>query len=172
MVMTTKINKVNSTEIDQVMLLIKAAVTKMERDGIHQWDDDYPNTQIISEDIASSTLYGISADNCLAGIIVLNESLSPEYQSIPWTDKNGQPLVIHRLCIHPDFQGQGLAKKLVLFAENYARENKYSSIRLDAFINNKTALGLYDALNYRNRGRVTFRIGDFCCYEKCFSTNS
>ncbi len=88
-----------------------------------------------------------------------------EYGSIGWND-GGRPLVMHRLCISPSLQGKGLAKHLVRFAEQYARENGYGSIRLDAFIDNERALRLYDSLNYQRKGTVTFRKGSFYCYEK------
>ncbi len=165
--MYNTINQVISTEIDSVMLLIKDAIKRMESEGNYQWDSAYPNRQIISDDVASSALYSIRLSGNLAGIVALNEKQSPEYQGVYWTDSLGYPLIIHRLCIHPQFQRQGLAKRLMLFAEGYARENGYSSIRLDAFSQNRKALSLYDALFYQRRGLVSFRgKGDFCCFEK------
>jgi len=76
-------------------------------------------------------------------------------------------LAVHRLCVNPVFQGQGVGKKLMRFAVHYARENKYSSIRLDAFTNNPVSVGLYDSLGYQRRGNVSFVPGKISyCYEK------
>jgi ribosomal protein S18 acetylase RimI-like enzyme len=160
-----EISQVISSEIDIVMVLVKKAILKMEEEGIFQWDEIYPDKAIFLSDIVSNQLYGIKQNGSLAGIMTLNEDQYPAYQDIPWTD-NGRALVIHRLCISPDFQGQGLAKRLVQFAEKYARENHYSSIRLDAFTQNKKALGLYDSSHYQRRGVIKFRKGEFYCYEK------
>jgi len=52
------------------------------------------------------------------------------------------------------------------FAEEYARSSGYSSIRLDAFLQNKAALKLYEKRGYENVGTVVFRKGVFNCYEK------
>jgi ribosomal protein S18 acetylase RimI-like enzyme len=79
---------------------------------------------------------------------------------------------VHRLCLLPAFQGKGLAKQLMQFAEEYAVKNKYSSIRLDTYSKNFIALNLYDSLKYRRAGDVSFRAGKtFHCFEKMLKTN-
>ena len=153
-------------EIDPIMSLIKDTIQKMEREGIHQWDEIYPTKEIFSADIAAGSLFAARLGNGIAGIMVLNVEQSQEYNSLSWGDDRGKPLIVHRLCVNPVFQGQRIATKLMQFAENYARENKYSSIRLDAFINNKISVGLYDSLGYQRTGIVQFRKGEFYCYEK------
>jgi ribosomal protein S18 acetylase RimI-like enzyme len=153
------------SEIGVVMALVNDAVREMENEGLYQWDDVYPDKNVFDADIAAKQLYCVKSDGLIAGIIALNEIQPVEYQNITWND-NGRPLVIHRLCIAPIFQKQGLARLLVQFAEKYARENHYSSIRLDAFTENTKALGLYDSSNYQRRGIVKFRKGNFYCYEK------
>jgi ribosomal protein S18 acetylase RimI-like enzyme len=163
-----KIDKVAPREIDCVMSLIADAVKEMEINGIYQWDEIYPDKTVMLADISSNSLYALRPDNCIAGIMAVNEIQSPEYRSIHWSNNKGNPLIVHRLCIHPKFQGQGLAKILMNFAETYARDNNYGSIRLDAFIDNRAAVRLYDSLNYQNKGTVQFRKGSFYCYEKTF----
>jgi ribosomal protein S18 acetylase RimI-like enzyme len=154
------------SEIDPIMLLIKDAIQKMEREGIHQWDEIYPTKEIFSADIAAGSLFAARMEGVIAGIMALNSEQSQEYNSLFWSDDHCKPLIILRLCVNTTFQGKGIAKKLVQFAEGYARENQYSSIRLDAFINNKISVGLYDSLGYQRKGIVQFRKGEFYCYEK------
>jgi ribosomal protein S18 acetylase RimI-like enzyme len=161
------INLVAPSEIDSLMSLIKAAITKMHREGIQQWGDYYPTREIFLADIAAGSLYAARIDGNMAGIIVLNEKQSPEYQDITWVDKEGKVLAVHRLCVSPAFQGQGLGKKLMLFADDYARKNKYNSIRLDAFAKNPVSVGLYESLGYQRRGNVSFRPRSISyCFEK------
>ncbi|HQL04640.1 MAG TPA: GNAT family N-acetyltransferase [Treponemataceae bacterium] len=61
---------------------------------------------------------------------------------------------------------RGLAQKMLAFAETFGREQGYFSIRLDAFSGNTAAIKLYEKNNYRMRGTVRFRKGEFYCYEK------
>ena len=149
------------------MALIHKAVAVMLKNDIDQWDDSYPSREIFAADIAAKTLFKITSGKEIAGIIVLNENQAPEYSAITWQDNKGRPLVVHRLCLLPAFQGKGLARKLMRFAEEYALKNKFSSIRLDTYSKNFIALNLYDSLQYRRTGDVSFRAGKtFHCFEK------
>ncbi len=160
-----EINQLHARGLAPVMAIIKDAVRDMAARGIDQWDEIYPGREIITADIAAGNLYGLWLEDVLAGIIVINEDQNPEYRSVAWQD-HVRPLLIHRLCLKPEFQGQGLARMLVMFAEEFARRHRYTSIRLDAFALNPDALGLYDAMQYHRRGQITFRKGPFYCYEK------
>ncbi len=160
-----EINQLHARGLASVMEIIRDAVQDMEARGIHQWDEIYPGREIISTDIAAGSLYGLWLEDILAGIIVLNKDQSSEYQTVDWQDRV-RPLVMHRLCIKPAFQGQGLARMLVLFAEEFARRHQYTSIRLDAFEHNPDALRLYDSMQYQRRSLIIFRKGPFYCYEK------
>ena len=160
------INLAVPSEIEPIMSLIKDAIQKMESESIYQWDEIYPTKEIFSADIAAGSLFAVRMANNIVGIMVLNDEQSQEYDSLSWSDDHGKPLIMHRLCVNPVFQGQRIATKLMQFAEDYARENKYSSIRLDAFINNKISVGLYDSLGYQRTGIIQFRKGEFYCYEK------
>ena len=165
---TQEIVEVLSSELDSVMILVGDAIQDMEDNGIPQWDEIYPDRSIFGADIRAGELYCVKINGTIAGVMALNEYQSAEYDDIRWSD-NGPPLVIHRLCINPTFQGKGLAKLLVRFAEEYAQKHDYSSIRLDAFTVNEKAVGLYDAMNYLRKGIVKFRKGNFYCYKKFFN---
>jgi ribosomal protein S18 acetylase RimI-like enzyme len=102
----------------------------------------------------------------IQGIIVLNEHQDIAYESIEWRYNSGKQLIIHRLCVHPNYQGKGIARMLIKFSEDFGSEQKYETIRLDAFIPNIRACKMYEKSGYEKRGTVTFRKGDFYCYEK------
>lgn len=141
----------------------------MESLNIYQWDELYPDYQTIFADIERETMFGVFKNAELAGIVVLNKEESPEYSTIKWELENTSALVMHRLCIRPKFQRQGIAKQLLNFSEQFAKHNNYNAIRLDAFSGNHFALNLYENNGYKKRGVVTFRKGDFYCYEKIIS---
>lgn len=46
----------------------------------------------------------------------------------------------------------------MIFSAEYAKERKYKTMRLDAFIQNPAAVGLYRKLDYTEVGVVEFRI--------------
>ena len=167
--MNTEILKIKLQDVNEVMRLIKEAIVEMESHNIYQWDEIYPDYQTMLSDIQAETMFGVFKNGELAGIVILNEEQSPEYSSIKWESSNTNTLVMHRLCVRPKFQRQGIAKQLLNFSEELAVKGNYKSIRLDAFSANHFALDLYSNNGYKKRGMVTFRKGDFHCYEKIIS---
>ena len=113
-----------------------------------------------------NTLFGIFIENELAGVMVLNWFQDKEYQDINWKLADDLPLVVHRLCVSPKFQGRGVSKSMMHFAEDFARQNSYKSIRLDAFKLNPISVSLYSKLGYHKRGTVLFSKGEFFVFEK------
>jgi GNAT superfamily N-acetyltransferase len=162
-----KITRAVKSDIDPIMTLIHQAVDMMLKNGIDQWNEHYPSREIITNDIATRSLFKITSGKETAGIIVLNESQAKEYLNLPWQDNMGKPVVVHRLCLHPDFQGKGLSRQLMQFTEAYAVKNKYTSIRLDTYSKNFKALNLFGSLQYHLVGNASFGAGQiFHCFEK------
>ncbi|WP_448635242.1 GNAT family N-acetyltransferase [Pedobacter panaciterrae] len=151
--------KIELRDVNDVMRLIKEAIVEMESQNIYQWDEVYPDYNTISADIQAETMFGVFKNLELAGFVVLDKDQSPEYSSIKWESNIGTPLVMHRLCVRPKFQGQGIAKQLLRFSEQFAIDNSYKSIILDSFSGNPLALNLYENNGYVKKGKVTFRKG-------------
>lgn len=160
------IRKVNPDEEQNVCDLFSRAIAQMIGKGIYQWDEIYPDNQTLTSDIEKNEMYGFYQDGTLCGAIVLNEIQLEPYACVHWSVDDAKPLVVHRLCIHPDFQNRGIAYALMEFAEAYAEQYGYRSIRLDAFQDNPAALRLYQRLGYMHRGSISLRKGTFYCYEK------
>lgn len=163
-----EIRKAQIEETGEIMELIAKCVQAMQAGGSDQWDDSYPNREVIGQDIERGTLYTYIDNEAIAGIIVLDEHPSELYQSIQWSQEQGSHLIMHRLAVHPEVQGKGIARKLIAFAEEYARQSGYSSIRLDTYSKNTRALALYPSLGYERRGEVFFphRTVSFPVFEK------
>lgn len=159
-------------ELDAVMELVKRATSELDARGIAQWDEVYPDRETFARDAAASDLWGLRVDGRLAAVVVLNFDAAPEYDSVPWRVADPRPLIVHRLCVDPSFQGQGLARRLMGFAEQAAARSGARSIRLDAFVPNCISRGLYRSLGYDERGRVSFRKGEFVCLEKAISEST
>jgi ribosomal protein S18 acetylase RimI-like enzyme len=160
------IKRLQQENLPDAFSIIESVIRKMKDEKIEQWDEVYPNRDVLEEDIKRGEAYGFFHSTELKGFVVLNEECSTEYDSLEWDDNGGKSLIIHRLSVKANCQEQGIAKGLMNFAEECARQKGYTSIKLDAFIDNKAALNLYEKLGYRKAGIVTFRKGLFNCYEK------
>lgn len=123
--------------------------------GIHQWDQNYPDLTTIQNDISKAQLYTHKSGDKITGIVVLNEVQDPEYADLQWvTSSDSRNLVVHRLAVHPHYQGKGIARKLMDFAEIFAKEQGYDSIRLDTFSQNSRNQKFYDNRGYQRTGEV------------------
>jgi ribosomal protein S18 acetylase RimI-like enzyme len=160
-----RIRQAAGDELSAVFDVVRAATRHMETRGIYQWDEIYPDKTILQKDIEKGHMHVIEMDGQIVGLISINDEQSPEYRNVPWSYP-GRAMVIHRLTIHPGYQRQGLATRMMEFAEGLAEKDGYDTIRLDAFMQNPAATGLYKHFGYEKVGAVRFRKGVFFCYEK------
>ena len=163
-----KIEKGILEDLSSIMKLIQSVIQDMESQDIFQWNEYYPTTAVFEKDIHNNSLFLIRNEDGILGIIVFDENQSPEYSQIDWISKDERVLVIHRLAINPKYQNQGYARKLMHYAEEYAREHNYSAIRLDAYTGNLRTLSFYEKIDYKKTGELyfTWRQLPFNCYEK------
>lgn len=158
-------------EIEQIMKITHACADKMISEGIFQWNNFYPNKEAFQKDIARNELFVLLFENNLIGCIVVSTKKDIEYSDIDWLTEDSSHYYIHRLAVHPDFQKQGFAQKLMDFAEDRARKNNIASIRLDTFSQNHRNQKFYEARGYRRLGNIFFPNQSqhpFYCYEKVF----
>ncbi len=163
-----EIVRADSEDIEEILDLIQECIKNMNKHGIDQWNDEYPPSEIFISDVEKGILFVMKDEGSIVGIIVLSEEQDEQYNEIDWVDKLGKVLIVHRLAVHPKWQRRGIAGELMDYAENYAEENGYSSIRVDTYSGNPHSLKLFEKRKYRRRpGHVFFPEceGPFYCYE-------
>jgi ribosomal protein S18 acetylase RimI-like enzyme len=141
--------------LDAAWAVIDRCRAALRQRGILQWDDVYPTRATVAADIAHRRLYVLSVSDECQATVALDDTQDPLYRTVPWT--TAEPaLVVHRLCVDPPAQGRGYGAELMKFAETYAERHRYSSIRLDAYSDNPSAVELYRRRGYREAGQVMF----------------
>ena len=162
------IRRAKILEIPEILALTWACAADMMARGIYQWDDNYPSESIFRKDIQLKRLFIKIKEGELIGVIALCKDKDPEYNEVEWITPDGNNLYVHRLAVHPDMQGQGYARELMDFTEQYAREKQYSSIRLDTFSQNPRNQRFYEQRGYTRLGEI-FLLNQsphpFYCYE-------
>ncbi|MFJ5715296.1 GNAT family N-acetyltransferase [Neobacillus sp. NPDC093127] len=163
-----EIHTIGLNELKEVNQFYAEITANLRIKGVNQWDRFYPNRFVIKADIKKGNLFGIQADKQVVGAVALDTNESKKYRDLLWEDVNGSPLIIHRLAVHPQYQGKGFGKKLLQFAEDYALTNGHTSIRLDVFSDNPGALTMYERAGFQERGiiRFPFRKVPYICFEK------
>ena len=163
-----KIEKGKISDLNQLFQIYVNGKTDLEKSGIYQWTNNYPTRSIIESDLKKDVLFVLKNGKEIIGAINISEEQEPEYETINWEFDNSKILVIHRLVIDPKYQGKGYARILMDYAEKFASKNNYSSIRLDAYSQNKRVIKFYNKRKYFIRGNVNFpeREYPFHCMEK------
>ena len=163
------IRKAKLEDIDEIKALTEACAAHMIQQGIYQWNEHYPSKNVFIKDVEIGQLYVLEERGRILGIIVLSDIEDEEYDGVKWSGDQGKKLYIHRLAVHPDFQGQGKARSLMDFAEDFAKSNNYISIRLDTFSQNPRNNKFYKSRGYNKLDDVYFPKQSefpFHCYEK------
>jgi len=155
----------------EIMELIKSAIICMNEAEIYQWDAIYPDEATIKQDIENNDLYIGIVDGKIAVIYVINNSCDEEYNNGDWQYPDTKYRIIHRLCVHPDFQNKGVGKITMEYIESKLSNAGIESIRLDAFTKNPYALKLYKNLGYKIVGYADWRMGRFYLMEKYLTGN-
>lgn len=159
------------TDIENLLTMTQACARHMIANGIYQWNENYPSYEAFKNDIEHDQIWVLKNENNIVGSIVITEVEDEEYDGVTWLTPQGNCVYIHRLAVHPDYQGQGLAQQLMNFAENYAKESGYASVRLDTFSLNKRNNVFYQKRGYQKLGDIYFPKQSehpFHCYELVF----
>ncbi len=156
------------SDIDRILKITKACAKHMISKGIYQWNEHYPNKSAFEKDVERDELYVLEINNSIIGCIVMSTLIDEEYIPVKWLTPNKNNIYIHRLAIHPEHQGNRYAQQLMDFAEQFAIENNYISIRLDTFSQNKRNKLFYELRGYKKLEDIYFPKQSeypFHCYE-------
>lgn len=162
------IRKAKITDLQEIKALTEACARAMIKKEIYQWNEHYPSLEKLENDILQKELYVLEEGNKIMGIIVLSETKDEEYFPINWLSRSENNIYIHRLATHPEYWGFGYGQKLMDFAEDFAKENNFESVRLDTFSQNKRNQRFYETRGYQKLGNIYFPKQSehpFYCYE-------
>jgi GNAT superfamily N-acetyltransferase len=155
-------------EFPDILDIINQAKARRKADGSNQWQDGYPNIETIESDYYKKAGYVLVNEiNELVGYsaVLLNDE--PAYLNIEgqWLSNN-EFIVIHRVAIHDNFLGKGLAKMIFRKIEELAISKNVYSIKVDTNFDNLAMLHIFNKLDYQYCGQVYFRGSARRAYEK------
>ena len=93
----------------------------MIEDNIFQWNENYPSKEIFRKDIRNNDLFVARINSEIVGCIMLSSYKDDVYKNVKWISEDNNNLYIHRLAVHPSFQKKGIARKMMDYAEAYAK---------------------------------------------------
>lgn len=144
------------SDLDYIWALRLETSALLKQRGIDQWQYHLPDKKTFIEDIELNEFFLYEEQNEVIGMISIKSGIEPTYNKIyegVWTiDK--PYLTIHRLAISKNYLGSEIAKKLILFAHQRAKDMNINYIRIDTHEKNKYAIRLFNKLNYQLKGYI------------------
>ncbi|HBH50110.1 MAG TPA: hypothetical protein DDX98_15805 [Bacteroidales bacterium] len=163
-----KIQQAVAQDLIDVLYLMKVCVSDMNEKGQKHWNNAYPGTDFLIKSIEENSLFIYKDVETVRGMIVLNEEEPEEYKNIEWQGKGEKILYLRFLAVHPNWQGKGIAKRLVEYSEGYAKDHSYSSMRVDIYGGIDGSEKLCTDLGFSQTGQFhsKFQQTPYYAYEK------
>ncbi len=154
-------------DIPPIWDILQQAILRRKADGSQQWQDGYPNPEVIQEDIEKGVGFVLTAENTIVGYSAVLINDEPAYAQITgkWLT-NADFVVVHRVAISEKHLGKGLAQKILKFIEDFARNHNIYSVKADTNYDNLAMMKTFEKAGYTYCGEIYVRGGLRKAYEK------
>ena len=125
--------KSTKSDITKIMDIVKQAQAYFKEQNIDQWQNNYPNEEVINNDIENGESYVMLENGNIIATTVISFTKETSYENIldgKWIT-NGDYGVIHRIAVDNTQKGKGLSHKIIKYAEEVCKQNNIHSIKVD-----------------------------------------
>lgn len=153
--------KASEIDINNIMCIIKQAQAYFKEQGINQWQNNYPNTETISEDIANNHSYVLLKDNKIVATAAISFDGERTYDSIyegEWIS-NDEFAVIHRIAVDNTCKGLGLSSQIIKSVEKLCLDKGVHSIKVDTHEENISMQKLLKKNKFQHCGVIYLEDG-------------
>ena len=170
--MEYRFKKAEIADVTSIWEILQHAIIRRREDGSNQWQDGYPNVNVIQNDIERGTGFVLVDGDTIVGYCAVMINDEPAYAGIQgkWLT-NDDFVAIHRVAISEKHLGKGFAKKMMTAVEDYAISKGIWSIKADTNFDNFAMMSIFDKLGYIYCGEVYFRNSPRRAYEKVLASN-
>ncbi len=163
--------KADLTEVPEIWIILQNAILRRKADGSNQWQDGYPNPEVIQEDIQKNIGYILLENNVIIGYCAVLVNDEPEYANLQgeWIT-NSDFVVVHRIAIAASHLGKNLSKKIIEHIEDFARNHQIYSIKVDTNHDNFAMMKIFEKAGFVFCGIVHFRGSPRRAYEKVLNS--
>ncbi len=159
--------KAEISDIDAIGTILQQAILRRKKDGSNQWQDGYPNPEIIQKDIEKGEGFVLTEGAIIIGYCAILINDEPAYAEIEgkWLT-NDDFVVFHRVAISEKYLGKGLSQIMIQYIEDFARINTVFSLKADTNYDNFAMMKIFEKSGFTYCGEVYFRGSSRRAYEK------
>ena len=169
---TYQFRKALLSEKTTIWNIIKHAIDRRKEDGSQQWQDGYPNLEVIENDIENDEGFVLTDGNTIIGYCAVIINNEPEYKKIigKWMTTEDF-VVVHRIAITKSYLGRSLSQIMLKYIESFALNNSIFSVKVDTNFDNFAMLKIFEKMDYTYCGEVYFRGSPRKAFEKVIKIN-
>ena len=156
------------TDLIEILYLLRVCILDMNNKGQKHWNSANPSREQIQEDLDNGFIYLVKEKGICKGMVTLSEHKPEDYKQLVFQSSHQKPLYLQHLAVHPKWQGQGIAKKMVEFAQKMGKTKGFDAILLDIFQPDEYARQLCASQHFNEVAsfHAVYQKIPFICYEK------
>lgn len=157
-----KFRKSNKLDIISIMNIIKQAQDYLKQQGIHQWQNNYPNIDTINNDIDNGNSYVLVDNEKLLGTVAVIFDGEKTYDSIyegEWLS-HGKYTTIHRMAVDSNYRGKGISTAILKNIEKISLDKNIPSIKVDTHRGNMPMQKFLQNNGFKYCGIIYLEDGD------------
>jgi len=163
-----EILQAKSADLVEILYLIKVCTRDMNSKGLRHWNSAFPAAEQINRDILDGHIYLAKDKGVCKGMVTLNSTEPEDYRQMDLSAENSKPLFVYYMAVHPLWQGKGIARLMIDYAQEMAKKNGFTCIRLDIYQTSEDARQLCEQLSFKEIGsfQANYQRIPYVCYEK------
>jgi ribosomal protein S18 acetylase RimI-like enzyme len=150
-----------SGDVNSAIAIMREVAQWCEKTGKNMWKLD----ELVKEKL----MKGLTPQNFYIGKIKGKEVSSmilQWYDSIFWPDvKENESGFIHKLCVKREYAGQGISRKMVMYARDECKRRGIRYLRLDTGWNRTKLCTHYEGLGFKKVGKRVVNNKEYALYE-------
>ena len=149
-------------DLDEILEIVAQAQAYLAKCGVDQWQDGYPNRDVMLDDIRLCRGYVLQTAGGIVGIATIVFDGEPSYDVIEdgaWTTPVPYAC-IHRIAVSAAMRGTGVSARLMRAAEDVIAAGGVTSVRIDTHRDNRAMQGMLARNGYRRCGVIYLRNGN------------
>lgn len=146
-------------DLPKILDIIEGAKKTLRDRGVNQWQDGYPDEEILKRDIEEDISYVLILDCEVVGVAALQQGYDKDYQDMTsgsWDNNSDVTYsIIHRLAIETEHQGEHLCSALIQNLLTMSHYLGYSDVRTDTHPDNLVMQHIIADSGFDKKGTVT-----------------
>lgn len=157
------------SDIDKIMGIIGQAKEYLRNKGVDQWQDNYPNIDIIKNDIEKGIGYVLEKNGQVVATVAISFNDEKTYEKIydgKWITENDYA-VVHRIAVDNNYKGQRISTEILARIEEMCSKMNIHSIKVDTHKHNESMRKMLSNNGFKYCGIIYLESGsERVAYEK------